>query len=286
MCRCAVMCCFVLCCVVVRVGEWLLHCCRMRGQHQRFRVRPQSVEVREGEDVFLECIVEHQQGKAQWTKDGFALGFERLVPGYPRYYYEGDPARGEHHLLITGVTLTEDGEYQCQVGPTAISPPIWAAANVTVILAPSSVTIVGWENGAVVEVMVGSSLTLECLVADARPAPGAVWYRAGRKVDPDLQEDRVEASSLARRWSLRSQLVVQATAADDGKGLRLPRPASRPARHAPRPARQHHSLCPAPTRPSHHHGLRDRRNFAGRGEAHLNLPRLRRKPAPLGLVVP
>ena len=32
-----------------------------------------------------------------------------------------------------------------------------------------------------------------------------------------LQEDRVEVSSLARRWSLRSQLVVQATAADDGK---------------------------------------------------------------------
>lgn len=60
-------------------------------------------------------------------------GFERLVPGYPRYYYEGDPTRGEHHLLITGVTLTEDGEYQCQVGPTAVSPPIWTAANVTVI---------------------------------------------------------------------------------------------------------------------------------------------------------
>ena len=30
--------------------------------------------MREGEDVFLECTVEHQQGKAQWTKDGFALG--------------------------------------------------------------------------------------------------------------------------------------------------------------------------------------------------------------------
>lgn len=37
-------------------------------------MRPESVEVKEGEDVFLECAVDHQQGKAQWTKDGFALG--------------------------------------------------------------------------------------------------------------------------------------------------------------------------------------------------------------------
>lgn len=32
-----------------------------------------------------------------------------------------------------------------------------------------------------------------------------------------LQEDRVEASSLPRRWSTRSQLVVSARAEDDGK---------------------------------------------------------------------
>ncbi|KAK4307207.1 hypothetical protein Pmani_021022 [Petrolisthes manimaculis] len=59
--------------------------------------------------------------------------FERHVPGYPRYYYAGDPELGEHHLVISGVTLTEDGEYQCQVGPTMSTPPIWASANVTVI---------------------------------------------------------------------------------------------------------------------------------------------------------
>ncbi|XP_037789830.1 kin of IRRE-like protein 2 [Penaeus monodon] len=100
---------------------------------QKFRVKPESVEVTEGEDVRLSCVVENQQGKAQWTKDGFALGFERDVPGYPRYSYSGDPSLGQHHLVISGVTLTEDGEYQCQVGPTDRTPPIWAAANVTVL---------------------------------------------------------------------------------------------------------------------------------------------------------
>lgn len=55
------------------------------------------------------------------------------MPGYPRYRYAGDPAKGEHHLVIKGVTLQDDGEYQCQVGPTADTRPIWASANVTVM---------------------------------------------------------------------------------------------------------------------------------------------------------
>lgn len=63
----------------------------------------------------------------------FQLGFVRDVPGYPRYRYAGDGAKGEHHLVIKGVTLQDDGEYQCQVGPTANASAIWAAANLTVM---------------------------------------------------------------------------------------------------------------------------------------------------------
>ncbi|XP_069164061.1 nephrin [Procambarus clarkii] len=184
---------------------------------QRFLVTPESVEVMEGADVFLRCIVENQQGKAQWTKDGFALGFERQVPGYPRYSYSGDPALGQHHLVISGITITEDGEYQCQVGPTQTNPPIWAAANVTVLVAPRSVEFSGWRDGSVVEVVAGSSITLECLVKDARPAPTVWWYRDGLQLDQGLVEERVEASSLVRRWSVRSRIALTASPEDDGK---------------------------------------------------------------------
>ncbi|XP_042867186.1 nephrin-like [Penaeus japonicus] len=111
-------------------------------------------------------------------------GFQRDVPGYPRYSYLGDPRLGEHHLVIKGVTLTEDGEYQCQVGPTDRTPLIWAAANVTVLMAPSSISIVGWGSGAVVEVEVGSEVALECLVSDARPAPQVLWSKDGLEVSP------------------------------------------------------------------------------------------------------
>ncbi|KAG7171408.1 Nephrin-like 18, partial [Homarus americanus] len=144
-------------------------------------------------------------------------GFERQVPGYPRYSYAGDPSLGQHHLVISGITITEDGEYQCQVGPTQTNPPIWASANVTVLVPPRSVEFSGWRDGAVVEVVAGVSLTLQCLVKDARPAPSVWWYRDGLQLDQGSVQERVEESSLPRRWSVRSRLVVTATAEDDGK---------------------------------------------------------------------
>ena len=60
-------------------------------------------------------------------------GFDRTVPGYPRYQYSGDQDSGEHNLVITGATLQDDGEYQCQVGPGKGATPIWSAATVTVL---------------------------------------------------------------------------------------------------------------------------------------------------------
>ena len=60
-------------------------------------------------------------------------GFHRDVPGYPRYSYTGDASMGQHHLTISSVSLSAAGEYQCQVGPTLSNPPIWAAANLTVV---------------------------------------------------------------------------------------------------------------------------------------------------------
>ncbi|KAK4018640.1 hypothetical protein OUZ56_000685 [Daphnia magna] len=43
-------------------------------QQQYFTERPQNTSVREGQMAVLRCKVGNQQGRAQWTKDGFALG--------------------------------------------------------------------------------------------------------------------------------------------------------------------------------------------------------------------
>ena len=59
------------------------------GQDQAFREEPDSVQVRAGSDVFLRCAVDHQHGKAQWTKDGFALG--ECILFYLQTYFSFKP---------------------------------------------------------------------------------------------------------------------------------------------------------------------------------------------------
>ena len=49
------------------------------AQQQYFVERPQNNSVRQGETALLRCKVGNQQGRAQWTKDGFALGKSLLM---------------------------------------------------------------------------------------------------------------------------------------------------------------------------------------------------------------
>ncbi|KAK8727089.1 hypothetical protein OTU49_009935, partial [Cherax quadricarinatus] len=67
------------------------------------------------------------------------------------------------------------------------------------------------------EMVAGASLVLECLVTDARPAAIIMWHKDGLLLDQGLVEERVEASSQPRRWSVRSRLSVTAAPEDDGK---------------------------------------------------------------------
>ncbi|XP_047498558.1 kin of IRRE-like protein 2 [Penaeus chinensis] len=147
--------------------------------------------------------------------NGDVVGFVRDVPGYPRYKYAGDGAKGEHHLVIKGVTLQDDGEYQCQVGPTSNASAIWAAANLTVLVSPGSISIGGLGDGEKLEVKAGQRLTLDCVVRDARPAPSVTWYRSGLRLDSALHEEKVFRSSQGRRWSVRSSLRLIPSSEDD-----------------------------------------------------------------------
>ncbi|KAI8505715.1 hypothetical protein Bbelb_169040 [Branchiostoma belcheri] len=91
---------------------------RVSAQDQSFRQQPESVAVRLGETVTLTCAIDNVAGVVQWTKDNFALGSDRALPGYPRHTITGDLNRGEYNLLIQDVLLEDDGKYQCQASPT------------------------------------------------------------------------------------------------------------------------------------------------------------------------
>ena len=49
--------------------------------------------------VVLPCRVGEAPGLVQWTRDGFALGDSRELPGYPRYQYVGDQDSKNYNTL-------------------------------------------------------------------------------------------------------------------------------------------------------------------------------------------
>lgn len=53
--------------------------------------------------------------------------------GHPRLRLIGDQSTGVYNLQITQASLTDDGEYQCQVGPYLRIKSIRANAHLTVI---------------------------------------------------------------------------------------------------------------------------------------------------------
>ncbi|ELU18151.1 hypothetical protein CAPTEDRAFT_147714 [Capitella teleta] len=103
------------------------------GQQQTFREAPSNVSVIQGQTAVLRCRVNNQKGDLQWTKDGFALGFDRTIPMSPRYRITGSEPLGESDLLILNSDLEDDGEFQCQVGPNAGDPPLLGQAQLSVL---------------------------------------------------------------------------------------------------------------------------------------------------------
>ena len=60
------------------------------------------------------------------------LGYDRTVPGKPRYSVLGTDNSGEFSLQITDVQLEDDADYECQVGPALYNQPIRHKAHLTV----------------------------------------------------------------------------------------------------------------------------------------------------------
>ena len=60
-------------------------------------------------------------------------GFQRQIPGFPRYRMDGSEPLGEYDLVIDAAQLTDDANYQCQVGPAGGDPPLVGKATLSVI---------------------------------------------------------------------------------------------------------------------------------------------------------
>ncbi|XP_076647581.1 sticks and stones isoform X1 [Halictus rubicundus] len=150
---------------------------------QYFRVRPRNSSVLEGREVTIPCEVENRFGIVQWVKDGFAYVIQQSgeIVGHPRLRLIGDQ-NAIYNLKIANASLTDDGEYQCQVGPYLRIKPIRANAHLSVISPPQKVEISNHPNKETIEVKVGESRRLECIVRSAKPAATIVWYRGNVQI--------------------------------------------------------------------------------------------------------
>ena len=63
----------------------------------------------------------------------FLTGYDRNLPGFPRYQVLGSDDTGEYSLKINNVSLSDDAVFECQVGPGLNNRPIRASARLNVM---------------------------------------------------------------------------------------------------------------------------------------------------------
>ncbi|XP_075741795.1 irregular chiasm C-roughest protein-like [Rhipicephalus microplus] len=83
---------------------------------QRFAIEPTDRSAILGDTIVLACRVIDKAGTLQWTRDGFGLGSDRDLSGFPRYSMVGSDDEGDFSLQIGSVSLEDDATFQCQVG--------------------------------------------------------------------------------------------------------------------------------------------------------------------------
>jgi len=185
------------------------------GQQQYFRVRPTDVEVGEGGTAVIPCEVGNRQGRVQWTKDGLTLGYNRSIPGIPRYSVLGSENSGQFSLQIRDVTLEDDADYECQVGPASYNKPIRAPAHLHVLLAPTSIEIIGHREGSKIHIRENEELELTCKVSNSKPKADIVWYRRNARFVADEVEESEEDGSDSGRKTVMSKIKFRTSARDN-----------------------------------------------------------------------
>jgi len=159
------------------------------GGGQYFIREPEDVTASLGDDnVVFVCQVGGQSvGLRQWTRNGFGLGTDPTLPGFPRYSLGPD-----NSLHINAVAEADAGEYQCQVGAGGDgSPPMRSrSARLTVRVPPGPPRIFSdqqlaeesnnkgiGEEMVVINVREGETAILECESAGGRPAAQLDWWQ-------------------------------------------------------------------------------------------------------------
>ncbi|XP_021095103.1 kin of IRRE-like protein 2 isoform X5 [Heterocephalus glaber] len=191
----------------------LLFCFRGRaGLSPHFLKQPEDLVVLLGEEAWLPCALGAYRGLVQWTKDGLALGGERDLPGWSRYWISGNAASGQHDLHIRPVELEDEASYECQATQAGLrSRP----AQLLVLVPPEPPQVLG---GPSVSLVAGVPSNLTCRSrGDARPNPELLWLRDGVRLDGTTFHQILLKEGTT--GSVESTLFLTPSSHDDGATL-------------------------------------------------------------------
>ncbi|XP_074162805.1 kin of IRRE-like protein 2 isoform X2 [Sminthopsis crassicaudata] len=186
---------------------FLLGCSAGHAPH--FTQQPEDLEVVLGEEAVLPCALSGYHGLVQWTKDGLALGGERDLPGWSRYWIAGDRAGGHHDLHIGPAELGDEASYECQATQAALrSRP----ARLQVLVPPEAPEVLGAPTVALVAGVPGN---LTCRTrGGARPIPELLWFRDGVRLEGASYSQTLLASG--NLGAAESSVSITPSARDDG----------------------------------------------------------------------
>ncbi|PNJ11237.1 KIRREL2 isoform 2, partial [Pongo abelii] len=191
----------------------LLFCFRgSAGPSPHFLQQPEDLVVLLGEEARLPCALGAYWGLVQWTKSGLALGGQRDLPGWSRYWISGNAANGQHDLHIRPVELEDEASYECQATQAGLrSRP----AQLHVLVPPEAPQVLG---GPSVSLVAGVPANLTCRShGDARPTPELLWFRDGVRLDGTTFHQTLLKEGTP--GSVESTLTLTPFSHDDGATL-------------------------------------------------------------------
>ncbi|KAK1330284.1 hypothetical protein QTO34_010472 [Cnephaeus nilssonii] len=138
-------------------------------------------------------------------------------PWLPRYRLEGNPTRGEFHLHIEACDLSDDAEYECQVGRSETGPELVSPRVILSILVPPKTLQLTPEAGSTVTWVAGQEYVVSCVSGDAKPAPDITFLQSGQIIS-DITTD-VNEGSQEKLFITEATARVTPQSSDNGQLL-------------------------------------------------------------------
>ncbi len=161
------------------------------AQEQNFVTKPADTNAILGQTIVMKCSVTAQHGDVQWLHDGTALGYDRKIPGKPRYQITWTTNEDtEYHLKIENVTVDDEGLYSCQVAPIGDwDTKLEAKAKLSVYVVPQARPEIYFNdesknNNDIIHIKQSAIKTTKfmCKVSRTKPVAQIKWFLNGTQL--------------------------------------------------------------------------------------------------------